>query len=156
MRNDESLPSNPEELLAHAGWVRSLARSLVGDPSLADDVVQETWIAALERPPRDRQALSAWLRRVVLNFARKALREGSRRSRRERAAARPECLDSREDLVTRVELHRQVVDAVLGLRDPYRETIILRFFEELSVREIADRARLPEPTVRTRLRRAVG
>src|SRR5205814_10341316 len=44
--------ATPEELLAHAGWVRALARELVRDASTADDLVQETWLAALRHPPR--------------------------------------------------------------------------------------------------------
>ena len=38
-----------DDLLAHAGWVRGLALSLVRDPGAADDLVQETWLAAMRR-----------------------------------------------------------------------------------------------------------
>ena len=40
-----------EELLEHSSWVRSLARQLVSDSSIADDLAQEAWVAALRRPP---------------------------------------------------------------------------------------------------------
>ena len=39
-----------EDLLAHEGFLRSLAGRLVSDPAAADDVVQETWVAALASP----------------------------------------------------------------------------------------------------------
>jgi hypothetical protein len=41
-------------LLIHAGWVRNLAQRLVADSSIADDVVQQTWLAALTRRPSAR------------------------------------------------------------------------------------------------------
>ena len=39
----------PEEMLEHSGWVRALARALVRDAATADDIAQETWLAALRR-----------------------------------------------------------------------------------------------------------
>ena len=36
-----------DDLLAHVGWVQALARSLVRDSAAADDLAQETWMAAL-------------------------------------------------------------------------------------------------------------
>jgi ABC-type antimicrobial peptide transport system permease subunit len=48
------------ELLRHGAWVRRLARSLTGR-SDADDLVQETWLAALKHPPRDDQRLVLFL-----------------------------------------------------------------------------------------------
>ena len=38
-------------LLAHSAWVRRLAGCLVRDDALADDLTQETWLAALRHPP---------------------------------------------------------------------------------------------------------
>ena len=63
-------PARPEELLAQSAWARRLAHSLVGEAAAADDVVQETWTAALERPPDGERPLRPWLARVIGNFAR--------------------------------------------------------------------------------------
>ena len=41
----------PEQLLEHVGWLRGLARRLVRDDDLAEDLVQETLLTAVERPP---------------------------------------------------------------------------------------------------------
>jgi DNA-directed RNA polymerase specialized sigma24 family protein len=38
----------PEDLLVHDGWVRALVRRLVYDPAEADELAQETWLAALQ------------------------------------------------------------------------------------------------------------
>ena len=40
-----------EDLRAHAAWLRRLAGALVAESAAADDLVQETWLAALEQRP---------------------------------------------------------------------------------------------------------
>ncbi|MCP3920631.1 MAG: hypothetical protein GY711_34325 [bacterium] len=50
-----------DELLAHEAFLERLALRLVGDASRADDLVQETWLAAYSHPPRRGGALRAWL-----------------------------------------------------------------------------------------------
>ena len=50
-----------EELLAHAGWLRALARQLARDPDDAEDLVQETYVASLDRSPDERDKVRPWL-----------------------------------------------------------------------------------------------
>ena len=145
--------AGPEDLLAHAAWIRALARGLVGDSDTADDLVQDTWVAALRRRPGTDRPLRPWLARVVVNFARQ-------RARREAAAPRrsprdPAELPSDEELATRAELQSKLVRCVLELREPYRSTVLLRYYEGLPAVEIARRQGLPDATVRSRLRRAL-
>ena len=47
---DARIPSS-EQLMAEMGWVRQLARALVKDDALADDVTQDTWLVAAEQKP---------------------------------------------------------------------------------------------------------
>src|SRR6185503_8317505 len=58
-----------EGLLDEAGWLRTLAASLASDAAQAEDLVQDTWLAALRREPRPGEA-RPWLGRVVRNLAR--------------------------------------------------------------------------------------
>ncbi|MEW6745141.1 MAG: sigma factor [Planctomycetota bacterium] len=97
-----------EAMLAHERWVRALARSLVLDDALTDDVVQQAWLAALRSPPRAGRGLRGWLATVVRNTARTLRRDEARRRSREQAAARPETLPSTAELVeeARVVLDR--------------------------------------------------
>jgi RNA polymerase sigma-70 factor (ECF subfamily) len=145
----------PQTLAEHAAFVRSLARALVADPHGADDVVQETWLAALERPPRHGSNPRAWLARLVERLAWRGSRSSERRSRREGAAARPEGIEGTDELVGRVEVLRRVTDAVLALEEPYRSTVLLRFYEGLETSEIARRVDVPLATVRSRLQRSL-
>ncbi|MGE3173987.1 MAG: sigma-70 family RNA polymerase sigma factor [Planctomycetota bacterium] len=144
-----------QDLLAQRAWFEGLCRSLVADPATAADVAQETWLAALRRklPLRRPQA---WLTRVARNAARQQHRAGARRSAHEQraAAARsgevPDAADARE----RFEVQRNVAAAVHALREPFRTTVLLHWFEGLTLAAIAAQQDEPEGTVRWRLHRA--
>ncbi|MHC4729950.1 MAG: RNA polymerase sigma factor, partial [Planctomycetota bacterium] len=144
-----------EELVAHRGFVRALARRLVLDPDRADDVAQETLLAALAAPPRDRGALRGWLARVARNVAYRMLRDDERRRRREARRARPDRERPTGDVVADLQLHREVVDALLALDEPYRSTLVLHFFDDLPPRAIAARTGTKGTTVRTHLKRGI-
>ena len=142
-------------LLAHASWMRALARQLVHDPNNADDVVQQSFLAALERPPRHGANVTGWLRRVVTNRARDAGRGGERRALRERAVALGEALPSTESLVLAAETQRELVGAVLRLEEPYCSTILLRYFWGSSPEQIASDSGVAVSTVRVRTKRGL-
>ncbi len=147
-----SAPIDPEALLAHGDFVRGIARSLLFDEHAADDVVQQTWIAALGSSG---VASRGWLGAVARNLAIKRLRGDRRRAARETAVARPEGVPSDGDVRERERLRRSVVDAVLALDEPYRSTVLLRWFDGLPPRGVAARMDVPVETVRTRTRRAL-
>ena len=72
-----------ELILSHAGSLRRLARSLLADPHAAEDVLQETWLVAMQRPPGrldGHESLGGWLRAVVRSLALKRRRGESRRA----------------------------------------------------------------------------
>jgi RNA polymerase sigma-70 factor (ECF subfamily) len=144
-----------EALLAHAGWIRSLARSLVADTNRADDLVQKTFVAALEHPPEPSTPLRRWLGAVARNFARQDRRAEARRAERESVAARDEAVASAQESVERIAVQRELFEAVLALDEPYRNTVIQRFYEGLPPREIARRESVPVKTVKTRLARGI-
>lgn len=151
-------PATPDLLAAlerNSRFLRALALSLVGDENAADDLVQETYVAAIDRPPPRATHLRGWLATVARNLAWRTLRGRDRRARRERDAATPEPLPPTDELVMRGEQQRRLVNAVMELAEPYRSTVLLRYFDGLASSEIARRAGEPESTVRARLKRAL-
>jgi RNA polymerase sigma-70 factor (ECF subfamily) len=151
----DATPHVPETLLAHTGWMRRLARTLVRDDAQADDVVQDAVVAALRAPPRDPVALPAWLASAVKNGARQLWRGESRRTARETAAARREASPGAAEVVLRAEEHGIVVQAVLALDEPHRSALLLRFYDDLPPREVAARLGVPVETAKARIRRGV-
>lgn len=146
----------PETLLEHAEWVRALARTLVYDPDRVDDVVQETWVAALKAPPASTDRLRGWLATVVRNVARQTGRAEGRRRRREQATPPADPALSTGAVFARASLHRELVEHVFALDEAHRDVVLLRYFEGLTPQQIARKRGTPVATVKTRLQRALA
>lgn len=153
--NPASSTPSAEILLSQARWLSALARRLAADPSLAEDAVQDTWVAALQASERER-ASRPWLARVLRNFVLQRDRSEAARRQREREVARSELIGSSADVVERAQAQRRLVEVVLGLDEPYRSTILSRYFDGLTPEEIAKREGVPASTVRTRLSRGIA
>ncbi len=145
---------DPECLLENADWAHRLARKLVGDDR-ADDLVQDAWVTAIESRACRPGSIRAWLYRVLLNRARRFARTDRRRIQRERRVARDEATPSTEAVVERLQAHRSLAEHVEALREPYRSTLILRYYEDLRPREIAMREGVAVTTVRSRIDRGI-
>lgn len=154
-------PRSPDDafVLEHSGFVRELAHALVFDADLARDVEQQTWLAALRHAPRESGSARSWLAAVVRNNAYQLFRGRRHRAEREEAVAPREDRgegDSAapEEWLAREELRREIVSAVSGLDEPWRTTLIRRYFDELTPQQVAERMGVPLETVRSRLKRA--
>jgi DNA-directed RNA polymerase specialized sigma24 family protein len=127
--------------------VRELARSLVRhDVHLADDLAQEACLAALRKTPETGSPLRpvARDRRAQPRAPEAPWRRTSQRARGGRSAARGAAVAL--DHVEQLSVHRELVDAVSALDEPYRETIVLRYFEDLTPSQIARRTSVPVAT----------
>lgn len=138
-------------LLAEDQWMRRLARRLAGDGHAAEDLVQETWVAALDARCPQPRALRPWLRGILRNLWIDAQSARRARGERERAVARDEALDGASELVAELELRKSVAEALLALEEPYRRALYLRFFKDQSLAAIAAREGLALSTVHERI-----
>jgi RNA polymerase sigma-70 factor (ECF subfamily) len=144
-----------DRLLRHTDWLRALARRLVKDAATAEDLVQETWMAAMKSPPDPNRPVRPWLAGVVRRLARMRARSEGRRVRRQTVAARVDALPSTAALVEGVDTERRLAEVVVELSEPYRTTVLLRYYHDLSAAEIARRQDIPAGTVRWRLKRGL-
>ena len=148
-----------ERLLAESGWVRNLVRRLVRDASLVEDVVQDAWVTALERPPSGGKVEAvwrAWIARVARSRVRQHRRSEQRRVDRERQVVDPTAsAPSTFEVVARTQLLQRVVAAVLELDEPYRSAVLWRFYDDLPMREIARRQGIREENARQRVARGL-
>lgn len=152
-------PADLEALLAHRNWVKALARSLVADPATAEDVEQQTWLIALERPPKHGRNLKAWLASVTRSVAGGTWRDQKQQLRKtERLQGRldHEPAEAPLKLAERQETFRHLAALVAELEEPYGSAIYLRYFEGLSVKEVAQQLQLPAATAQTHLHRGVA
>lgn len=144
-----------KELLKHAAWIRALARSLVADAATAEDLVQDTWVAALKHRPSTDRSLRPWLGRVLHNFARQHFRRQDRRQGHEQQAPERGALVTPAELTERLDSERLLTEELARLEEPLRSTLWWRFYEGLQPIEIARRQGLPAGTVRWRLKRGL-
>jgi RNA polymerase sigma-70 factor (ECF subfamily) len=154
----------------HRRLLWGLAYRMTGSAADADDVLQETFARAVERPPpRSDEPLRPWLVQVAVNVARDALRRRKRRGYTgpwlpspledvEDAAAPPAARsDARYEL--RESASYAFLVALEALNPQQRAVLLLRDVLDYSVRETAEALGLSEPGVKTthhRARRAMA
>jgi RNA polymerase sigma-70 factor (ECF subfamily) len=145
------------ELLARAGWLRGLARRLTSDREDADDLLQDTWLAAVELRGQATTTPASWIAAVIRSLFLKRRLSDQRRLRREVRAAEgaPAFASSPEELVANMQVERLLAEQVLALREPYRQVVLLRYYEGRSAAEIARQLGVPAGTVRWRLKTAI-
>jgi RNA polymerase sigma-70 factor (sigma-E family) len=148
------------------GWLTSLyvreaatlvrmARFFVDDRAAAEDLVQEAFIRLSRSRDRvrDPDAATAYLRAIVLNLARDHNRRGLM-SFRHRPPADP-AEPSVEDQVTGREEARAVVAALRDLPRRQRDCVVLHYYLELPVAEVATTLGLSPNSVKTHLQRGL-
>ena len=146
------------ELLAlHVDSMYRLARSIVREATLAEDVVQESLIRAWQAAAsfRGDASLRSWALRITHNTAISMLRK--RREELRDPALLPDTVDVQSGLDRRVQGRLMLDDLwqALDTLDPLSRTImVLREVEGMSYEEISATLEVALPTVKTRLFRA--
>jgi RNA polymerase sigma-70 factor (ECF subfamily) len=145
----------------HEAGVFRLALSIVGDAAEANEITQETFIAALKslRSYEERKSFKAWLYTIALNHARSHLRKRKILERLREAASALFKIEYQkrilpEEHVIQTEEETTLWNALNNLDERHRIVLVLRYFHELSVTEIAGMLDLPEGTVHSRLHTA--
>lgn len=126
--------------------VYAAAYSCVRNAADAADLQQETFLRlyVCDKEFENDMHIKAWLLRVVVNLSKNHLRDKRRVVLTELTETLP-APDSGE--------RQDVLEAVLALPEKYRAPIHLHYYEDYSVREIAEILDLTEGAVKTRLRR---
>lgn len=130
-----------------------IAFNYVRDQSRAEDLVQESFMNAylsthqLKDPTRP----FPWLVRIVINQCLNATRKNRREQPTEFLPEQRSI--STEDIYMQRSRDKEVYAAIISLPEKFRVPVILYYFEELSIREIADVLKLSEGAIKTRLSR---
>jgi len=130
---------------------------MCGDSQLAEDAAQEAFIRAWQQLPRyqPRAPFQSWLYRIALNRATDVLRADRETADVDDLPLVAQELEP-EAAAERNALHEQVQQAVLALPEASRSVLILREYEGLSYKEIAETLDIPLGTVMSRLNYARG
>jgi RNA polymerase sigma-70 factor, ECF subfamily len=148
--------------------IRRLCTRMTGDEHAGQDLAQETFTRVYihRHHYRAEARFSTWLWRIALNLCHDELRR-----RQRRPADASGSLDDLQDLIgssspddssapdqaaLAQEQSRLVRQALDRLPAPYRAVLILRHYENLKFREIADVLEIPEGTVKSRMTEALN
>jgi RNA polymerase sigma-70 factor (sigma-E family) len=132
-----------------------LARFFVDDRDAAEDLVQEAFIrlARSSHRLRERDRAPAYLRSIVLNLARDHNRRGLVSLRHQPTAVpTPPSID--EEIAARAD-QGIVIEALRQLPVRQRDCLVLRYYIELGVSEIAETLGLSPNSVKTHLSRGL-
>jgi RNA polymerase sigma-70 factor (ECF subfamily) len=141
----------------HAGAVFALARRLLIDATLAEEIVQEVFLRIWNQPEKfdpERGTLRSYLLAQCHGRSVDLLRSETSRRRREERDARRTAEDGYdlEHEVVDLAVAERVKEALATLPDIEREAIALAYFGGHTYREVADLLEQPEGTVKSRIR----
>lgn len=135
-----------------------LARVFCDDRNAAEDLVQEAFIR-LHRSAgsiRDLGRAPAFLRSIVINLARDHNRRGLM-SLRHRASAEPPAPPAEPDeRAVHDEETDEVLNALRTLPERQRACLVLHYYEELSIAEVAETLHISTNSVKTHCRRGLA
>ena len=143
-----------DDLLANLAWTQGLARRLVHGQEAAEELVQETWWRLLKNPPPRGAQKRAWIAAVMRRAQGDGYRSASRRKRREATFAKERTADLNQRHDEELGIHQDLVEHVKRLDPPLRRVILLRYFDDFSLAEIAESEGLKVSGVKERLSRA--
>jgi RNA polymerase sigma-70 factor (ECF subfamily) len=151
----------------------ALAKQMLQHDQDAEDVVQDTFLTALEHlhALRHGERFGAWLKQIAVRLAYRVLAKRKRMptesldallsedpDEEETMLPRPQLVadwrDSPEALLQRKETMRLIEEALQQLPEKYRVVFWLRDVEQLSTRETAEALGISEANVKVRLLRA--
>jgi RNA polymerase sigma-70 factor (ECF subfamily) len=140
--------------------VYRLALSILDDPHEAEDAAQETFLAVLRALDSYQAAASfkTWLYAIAVNICRNRLKRYKSRERLQTILQTVLTLrkpaNSPEETSIQNETDASLWHAIRTLDDKHSLTIILRYYHDLSVAEIAETLKVPLGTIHSRLNTA--
>lgn len=151
---------NMQQLMdEHYEMLRKLAFTYVKDTALAQDIVQDVCVKIIEKGDqfRGESTYKTYLMKMTINRCHDYLRSWAYRNHLLTnqftylfTKTSPELKTIEKNEKTTLAIH------IFQLKPKYREVIVLYYYEDLSVKEIAELLSCSENTVKTRLSRARG
>ena len=125
--------------------VYRLALSQTKDAQRADDVLQEVFLRYIrtDKPFESEEHIKAWLIRVTINCAKSSFTNSWYKK----------TVPLTEDIAFEIPEQEELYNIVAKLPKKYRTVIHLFYYEDLSVKEIAEITKSKESTVKSQLHR---
>lgn len=148
-----------EMVASHGDRLFRSASLLCGNQAEAQDLVQETLFQAVRSASRFRggSSIYTWLHGILLNLTRHYHRDRKRMVYDEELARLEPAPQEEHPSRLDVELTAgALADALARLSGPHREVLVLRFYEDMKIHEIAAHLGISKGTVKSRLHYAIA
>ena len=154
MAREESALSEVVEL--YGGIVNGMARRIVADVTLAEEVAQDVFVALWRRPGAfdpDRGSLKTFLATLARNKSVDLVRrEQSARRAKDALLAEASTSGAHYEFAGRFEQRAEIEGALAAIPEAQRDVIALAYFGGRTYREVASELAIPEGTAKTRMR----
>ncbi len=142
---------------AYGNDVLRLATAILGSREMAEDVHQETFLRVCKAWGGFRGDASekTWITGIAVNICRDMMRSAWKR----RVTVSDEIVEAVPDTFSAKEMdrrmeHDDMMKALAKLTPDHREAVMLYYYQDLDVRQIAAIQKVPEGTVKSRLHKA--
>lgn len=143
----------------HSAALFRTAYGITGDYSLAEDAVQDAFVRAWKKFStfRPGTSLRNWLTRILVN---RVIDLGRRKQlptvELSETASRPSPVQGPEESLLSLDDRKRLDIAISTLSAEQRVVVVLRFYEQMTVLEVASATGWREGTVKSRLSRAMA
>ncbi len=146
-----------EVMSTYGGLVFGMAKRVVADPTMAEEVAQDAFLALWRRPSSynsDRGSLQSFLLGVTRNKAIDLVRheESLKRTKDALITEATSEGESPNELAVGMEERDELRAALFSISEVQREAVVLAYFGGRTYREVADELGIPAGTAKTRLR----
>ena len=122
------------------------------DYAMAEDAVQETFLRAFrhQKEFKGKASIKTWITRIAINVCKDMLSDAWIRHRADKEV---EDVSVEKEVLFQEERY-VIASKVAALPEKYKEVVLLHYYQELKLQEIADILGEKEATIKTRLKRA--
>ncbi len=142
----------------YGSGVLNTAYLYLKDKQLAEDVFQEVFIKAYQKINtfEFRSSIKTWLIRITINQCKDMIKSAYRKKVHIGIDENEHIIKSAEQVAEENIENEMLYSAVMSLQPKHREIIMLRYYNELSLDEIAEILQISNGAVRTRLSRTTA
>jgi RNA polymerase sigma factor (sigma-70 family) len=140
-----------------SNYIFKVAFLFTHSQSLSDDITQETLIRIFKyyHTYDESKPIKPWIYKITLNTLRELKRKQKWLVLTEHLPVQKDSEESFENKLIRRETNDDLLDAVNKLPNKYKEIIVLYYFEEFTLKEIAEILSIPLGTCKSRLHNAI-